>query len=378
MNNVRIYKVIVSFIIINIVFCFYCCDKAKANDTLICDTWHHVDVNEGNQVIGDDVALNISESPYSLIKIEITNIMCTPKSKNSEYDVAYDYEKDTAFIFSFSGDRTGVNYNNSSFSKEFRTSSIPGFTDKVSIRLGKYTSHASFDIKYTKINQEEDVDIETDNENDDEDDDEDDEKTSGKIESQRECMPTKCKMFISTKSEYSVKKIRLYRKDSKNGKYKLVRSLYDGSDLEYERTTDKGLKPNKQYWYKVKTLGWHSKKWSDFSPAKSYWTSPEKVTGKKLKGNVVTWKKTKGVLGYIVDVETSEFVGYNIFGDRLYDNNTKSYFVNTTKYIIKDKNVVNVSIRGYTKHYGRYYTTAGEVSKKKKSLKYHDYERYRF
>lgn len=202
-------------------------------------------------------------------------------------------------------------------------------------------------------------------------------KTSGKIDTQYYARSNKCEVTVTTKSEYGVKKIQLYRKDSKNGKYKLVKTKYDGSDLLIETITDKGLKPNKQYWYKVKTLGWQSTKWSDFSPAKSYWTCPKKVKGDKIKGNLYTWKKGKKLSGYIVDVYYDVFVGYNIFGQRLYDSYTKSYFVKGTKFKIKQRKFNGANVRGYVKHNGKYYCTDGSVEKKKKNLKDNKVERYR-
>ena len=343
-----------SFLVLLIMLIFiFISNDAKAEEyTLSYGIWTHI---EGD-ILGPDFPI---ADKNTKIRIEIQNL----KIDLIDYEsIVFD---DTIYIQWIPDGQDHENYKiesgMTSFTQDVKTGNYKD--NRLAVWPGDSIESYSFDIKITNLGT-----YNTVSEND---------KTSGTIDPQEDCYPNKCSVGIDTKSTYGVKKVRLYRKSSKNGKYKLVKTVYDGSDLDIINITDKGLKPNKKYWYKIKTLGWWSNVWSDYSPAKTYWTCPKDVKGKKRRGNILTWKRSKGVSGYIVDVEYDKFVGYNIFGQGLIDTYTKSYFVKGTKYILKNRNIKVVSIRGYSKHNGKYYCTDGDVVKKKKHLKDNDVTRYR-
>lgn len=349
-------KILKAMLLVAIIVTSLHCMEAKATeDQVQYGVWKHV---EG--VSYDPVIIPVKDK-NTKIRIEITNMNMVIKSypvpySSTKHEVQFQWK---VSILNEDNDYFSMDYGTSNLSRELKT----GDSKDNSLIIGgsENVESFSFDIRITNLGVDEDAG----------------EKTSGKIDTQSDAWSNKCKVDVQTKSEFGVKKIQLYRKDSKNGKYKLVKTKYDGSDLMIETITDKNLKPNKQYWYKIKTLGWYSLKWSDFSPAKSYWTCPSKVKGDKLKGNIYTWKKGKKLSGYIVDVYYDKFVGYNIFGQKLHDSYTKSYFVKGTKYKIKQGNFKGVNVRGYVKHNGRYYCTDGDIVKKKNTLKNNTVERYR-
>lgn len=178
-------------------------------------------------------------------------------------------------------------------------------------------------------------------------------------------------------SDYETSKIRIYRKSSSRGKYKLIktkkRSLGD-DEMEY---VDKKLKRNKCYWYKVSTYNKETKQWSKKSKAVIIWTAAPRPKIKR-NGSTITWKKTKGVKGYIVQEEWKEMAGYNIFGNKLTDHYVKSYFTEKTTYRLKNagRGNVSVTVYPYFKHGKKYYRYGICPELHKKDLLYEHYDRH--
>ncbi len=197
-------------------------------------------------------------------------------------------------------------------------------------------------------------------------------KACGKILEQTCAYSRKCEIDIKVKDQ---RKVRLYRKSSRKGKYKLVKQMYNGGDLSYETFYDKGLKPNKQYWYKIETLGWGEKLWSEKSSSESFWTAPEKVKVKRS-GNTLRWNKSKGVVGYIVVESWHTKVGYNIFWQVLTDYFEKAYLTKKRSYTLKH-NVDYYDVYAIAKHKGKYYANdfEGIIFKKMSSFKFTNSER---
>lgn len=151
--------------------------------------------------------------------------------------------------------------------------------------------------------------------------------------------------------------------------------MYNGGHLSYETFYDKGLKPNKQYWYKIETLGWGEKLWSEKSSSESFWTAPEKVKVKRS-GNTLRWNKSKGVVGYIVVESWHTKVGYNIFWQVLTDYFEKAYLTKKRSYTLKH-NVDYYDVYAIAKHKGEYYANnfEGIIFKKMSSFKFTNSER---
>lgn len=192
----------------------------------------------------------------------------------------------------------------------------------------------------------------------------------GKISDQQCSYSRKCELEIEVKDDEWV---RLYRKSSKKGKYKLVKQFQ--CDL-YDIVYDKGLKPNKQYWYKIETRDWDKKLWSEKSSAKSFWTAPEKVKVKRS-GNILRWNKPQGAVGYIVVESWHTKVGYNIFGQVLTDYIDKAYVIKGRAYSLKH-NVDEYSVYAISKHNGKYFANdyEGTMCKRMSGFKYTNSERY--
>lgn len=198
-------------------------------------------------------------------------------------------------------------------------------------------------------------------------------EAKGKVCEQESCYSNKCEIIIDVKDQ---KKVRLYRKSSPKGKYKLVKQLYNGEEVSYEILYDKGLKPNKQYWYKIQTLDWDSKIWSKKSFAKSYWTAPEKVKVKRL-GNTLRWNKVKGAVGYMVVEYWHERVGYNIFWQILTDYCEKVYLTKKRTYVFKHQ-IKDYEVYAIAKHNGWYYSNDNEsgICKKMSGFKHSERNRH--
>lgn len=199
----------------------------------------------------------------------------------------------------------------------------------------------------------------------------------GKVLQQEDAYAKKCLLRYSIKD--GTDKIRVYRKSTNTGKYKLVQTkTLDGSEDEDYRgaltISDKGLKPNSKYWYQITTKLSGEEAWSKQSNAKVYWTAPAKVKAKKS-GNILKWNKVKGANSYMVTEFWRSKVGYNIFGQLLTDEIAKSYFTNNRKYSLKH-NVYSYSVYPITKHNGYYYMDGEEVVKKKSYLKFYAEDRY--
>ncbi|MCI8363518.1 MAG: hypothetical protein HFG34_00980 [Eubacterium sp.] len=198
-------------------------------------------------------------------------------------------------------------------------------------------------------------------------------KVRGKILKQTYAYSRKCEIEIDVKDQ---KKVRLYRKSSRKGKYKFVKQMYNGEELSYETFYDKGLKPNKQYWYKIETLDWDDKLWSEKSSSESFWTAPEKVKVKRS-GNTLRWNKSKGAVGYMVVESWHTEVGYNIFWQVLTDYIEKSYLTKKRSYTFKH-NVDDYDVYAIAKHKGKYYANdyEGNIFKKMSSFKFTNSKRY--
>ena len=59
-----------------------------------------------------------------------------------------------------------------------------------------------------------------------------------------------CKNIVSVKKTKGVTAYKIYRATKKSGKYKLIKTIKSGENLEFK---DTGLTINKAYWYEVKT-----------------------------------------------------------------------------------------------------------------------------
>lgn len=191
----------------------------------------------------------------------------------------------------------------------------------------------------------------------------------GKILDQQCSYSRKCELEIEVKDDEWV---RLYRKSSKKGKYKLVKQFKYEPCIVY----DKGLKPNKQYWYKIQTRDWDKKLWSEKSSAKSFWTAPEKVKVKRS-GNILRWNKPQGAVGYIVVESWHTKVGYNIFGQVLTDYFEKAYVIKGRAYSLKH-NVDEYSVYAIAKHNGKYFANdyEGTMCKRMSGFNFTNSERY--
>lgn len=224
----------------------------------------------------------------------------------------------------------------------------------------------------TNVKGKQEGNTETDEEDDDEDISDTKTEAMGKICQQSECYSNKCVIELEIKDQ---RRIRLYRKSSPKGKYKLIKQTKRDDVIGDMTVSDKGLKPNKQYWYKIQTLDWDSKIWSKKSPAKSYWTAPPKVKVKRS-GNTLRWNKVKGAVGYMVVEYWKEKVGYNIFWQVLTDFYKKSYLTKKRMYSLKHRG--EYEVYAIAKHKGFYYSNDGSsyIYKKMASFKYSERERY--
>ncbi len=203
----------------------------------------------------------------------------------------------------------------------------------------------------------------------------------------------------------------IYRSTSKNKGYKKIGSVtleedvglkgyysIGGTGMAYEEgklygydeynTSGKALKPNKQYYFKIRARymdSYNSNEWSDFSKPQGYWTAPAPIKDKKVKFNMKTRKatvpKVKNIAGYIYTVFSAERQGYNIFGQPVYysqelTRTTKKriFTVAKLKYGMKPLGVRDVV--PYAKH-GKYYYAHGYDIVKKVS-KYNDWDSGKF
>lgn len=211
------------------------------------------------------------------------------------------------------------------------------------------------------------------------------------LEKQMFAYSNKCELMIDAMDgddyEYDAKARYQVWRSKNGGSYKLVKTLKHNTDslgslFDY---TDKGLKPNTKYNYKVAYSIDGGKSWGPKSKAQTYWTSPKcYASGVKTNSSKVTWKKVKGASGYCVFLRSNKFLGYNIFGNKVYyyqqrtcytagKNLTRRYNTNYKEGYEKVQCVVT-----YAKHGGKYYAD-GELVRKKKTKIYEDYkEGYRW
>ncbi len=175
---------------------------------------------------------------------------------------------------------------------------------------------------------------------------------------------------------------RIYRSTSKNGKYKLIKTVK--SKMGMADITDKNLKSNKKYYYKVSVKLEGEKKYGPLSKPVAYWTAPNPNVTITSLGTPVTWKKTKGATHYIVTEDWFSFQGYNIFGQKVFascKHNTLVKGTNFTRreyiyYSSGNTGLSEIFVKSVAKH-GKYYYSSGEiVTKKKADLETYDSHRY--
>lgn len=159
---------------------------------------------------------------------------------------------------------------------------------------------------------------------------------------------------------------RIYRSTSKNGKYTLVHTMTSKQSWIHN-FEDKKVKPNKQYFYKVSMKIEGRKDFGPLSEAVSYWTAPKpKVKKKSDNGKTITWKKVKGVSGYLVKEHYVHFNGYNIFFKPIYAIGDDYKTVKKLSYKRKHYNYyesgkktkTKVTLKTYAKH-GKYLYVSG-------------------
>lgn len=102
----------------------------------------------------------------------------------------------------------------------------------------------------------------------------------------------------------------IYRATSKNGKYSSIKRITKGSTVSY---TNSKLKPNRNYYYKVRAYRTVSGKrlYGSYSSAKALKTTPAKTyislkKNKRTRKATITWKKVSTVSGYVVYYATSK------------------------------------------------------------------------
>ncbi len=166
---------------------------------------------------------------------------------------------------------------------------------------------------------------------------------------------------------------KIYRATSKNGKYKLIKTMSSKQSWIHSYT-DKKVKANKAYYYKVQMKVEGDKNYGPMSKAVCYWTAPSKSVKKTSNGTTVKWKKVSGAKGYLVKEEWTTFLGYNIFFQKVHGTSTTTKMTTSrsykrkkyTKYASGKKYKSTITIVPYTKH-GKYYYAHGHVVSKKKS-----------
>lgn len=175
---------------------------------------------------------------------------------------------------------------------------------------------------------------------------------------------------------------RVYRSEKKNGKYKLIKTVQ--SKMGMADVTDKKVKPNKKYYYKVSVKLEGEKKYGPLSKPVAYWTAPNPKVTITSNGTPVTWKKAKGATHYLVNEDWFSFQGYNIFGQMVFASCNQNNLVKGTSFVRKEytyyssgnKGLSEVSVKALIKH-GKYYYASGEiVTNKKANLETYDSHRY--
>lgn len=174
-----------------------------------------------------------------------------------------------------------------------------------------------------------------------------------------------------------VSQIQVWRSTKKNGKYKLIKTLGPKQLGCYPAFEDKRLKANTAYYYKVRARCSGEKTWGAFSKPVKYWTAPKrKVAGKKVNGQKVTWRRAKGVKGYIVTDTYVKKLGYNVFGQKVMWGSSVTRTTSKTKWKLRKASGWVDSITPYAKH-GKYYYAHGKpVVKKTAKFKERHERRY--
>lgn len=102
----------------------------------------------------------------------------------------------------------------------------------------------------------------------------------------------------------------IYRSTSKNGKYSYIKRISKGSTTTY---TNSGLKPGKNYYYKVRAYRTNASKriYGNYSSIKQIKATPAKVSislkkNKRTRKASITWKRASTVNGYVVYRSTSK------------------------------------------------------------------------
>lgn len=148
-------------------------------------------------------------------------------------------------------------------------------------------------------------------------------------------------------------------------------SMEPGSKAYFDDFSKKyPVKANTKYYYKMRvkyTDEYFDNSWSKWSKVQAYWTSPKPIADKKVKYNRNTRKVTFPkqnikMTGYIYTASGVKFLGYNIFGGKVYYSANSTRF--STKRTFKVANVEGMkpsnvdTVIPYVKH-GKYYYAHG-------------------
>lgn len=154
-----------------------------------------------------------------------------------------------------------------------------------------------------------------------------------------------------------------------NGEFRLAKAYNE--EYGIPDWVDKGRKPNTKYRYKVRYSVDGGKSFGPFSEAVTFWTAPKRnATGVKKNGSAVSWSKVSGATGYCAFMESDRFLGYNIFGGKVYQNTVRGVFTTsrsaTRKWVDGYERVTRVAT--YAKHGGYYYADGEDVVKKRSNI----------
>lgn len=171
------------------------------------------------------------------------------------------------------------------------------------------------------------------------------------------------KIKVSWKAVPGATKYEIYRADSKNGSYKKVKTISDGTTTSW---TDSSVKTGKTYYYKMKSVVTTNKEQkSGYSKVKSAKCVPatpsvslKSSTKKQMK---ISWKKVSGADGYEIYRATSKDGKYTKV-TTIKKGSTKSY---TDKKLTSGKTYY-YKVRAYKKVNGKkVYSSYSKVQSKK-------------
>lgn len=186
----------------------------------------------------------------------------------------------------------------------------------------------------------------------------------------------------SLKYKSNLLTFKIYRSNTKNGKYKLIatESTKMGSVSYY----DKKVKANKKYYYKVAVKLEGEKKYGPLSKPVEYWTAPNPKVTIISSGEPVKWKKATGATHYIVTEDWFSFNGYNIFGQKVFTSCKQDRLVNGTSFARREytyyssgnTGLSEVTVKAAAKHGKYYYASGCKVTNKKSELEVYDSHKY--